>query len=200
MAKAKKDTTIEEPSVEETPEDKNARLESELAELKAQMALLLKANAQPTTASAPQKEKSIPFVNMTNGRVCLNGTRKWKIDGQFTKRMFLEKEARVIIANMPNAISSGVVYIADADFVRDNDLEAVYANILTDKQLKTLLKKDADVIIEAYKNTSEVQKNIIVGMITDMRMAGEKVDANVLMEIGEMSGRNLVSIEKRDDT
>ncbi|MCQ2077836.1 MAG: hypothetical protein MJZ20_12565 [Bacteroidaceae bacterium] len=205
MGRPKKDTTTEavvdgETIIEETAEDKNARLEAELAELKAQMALLIKANAQNVSVpTAPQKEKSIPFINMTDGKICLRGTRQWKLEGRFAKRMFLEKEARVIIANMPNAISSGIVYIADADFVKENDLEASYANILTDEQLKSLLKKDADVIVEAYKNTSDAQKDIIIGMITDMRMAGEKVDANVLFEIGKLSGRDLVSIEKRDD-
>lgn len=205
MGRPKKDTTTEavvdgETIIEETAEDKNARLEAELAELKAQMALLIKANAQNVSMpTAPQKEKSIPFINMTDGKICLRGTRQWKLEGRFAKRMFLEKEARVIIANMPNAISSGIVYIADADFVKENDLEASYANILTDEQLKSLLKKDADVIVEAYKNTSDAQKDIIIGMITDMRMAGEKVDANVLFEIGKLSGRDLVSIEKRDD-
>lgn len=205
MGRPKKDITTEavvdgETIIEETAEDKNARLEAELAELKAQMALLIKANAQNVSAPAvPQKEKSIPFINMTDGKICLRGTRQWKLEGRFAKRMFLEKEARVIVANMPNAISSGIVYIADADFVKENDLEASYANILTDEQLKSLLKKDADVIVEAYKNTSDAQKDIIIGMITDMRMAGEKVDANVLFEIGKLSGRDLVSIEKRDD-
>lgn len=205
MGRPKKDTTTEavvdgETIIEETAEDKNARLEAELAELKAQMALLIKANAQNVSVpTAPQKEKSIPFINMTDGKICLRGTRQWKLEGRFAKRMFLEKEARVIIANMPNAISSGIVYIADADFIKENDLEASYANILTDEQLKSLLKKDADVIVEAYKNTSDAQKDIIIGMITDMRMAGEKVDANVLFEIGKLSGRDLVSIEKRDD-
>lgn len=205
MGRPKKDTTTEavvdgETIIEETAEDKNARLEAELAELKAQMALLIKANAQNVSVpTALQKEKSIPFINMTDGKICLRGTRQWKLEGRFAKRMFLEKEARVIIANMPNAISSGIVYIADADFVKENDLEASYANILTDEQLKSLLKKDADVIVEAYKNTSDAQKDIIIGMITDMRMAGEKVDANVLFEIGKLSGRDLVSIEKRDD-
>lgn len=205
MGRPKKDTTIADesvdaPIVEETPEDKNARLEAELEELKAQMALLIKASSQNTSvATAPQKEKSIPFINMTDGKICLRGTRQWKLEGQFTKRNFLEKEARVIVANMPNAISSGIVYIADADFVKENDLEAVYANILTDKQLKSLLKNDADVVVEAYKNTSDAQKDIIIGMITDMRMAGEKVDANILDELGAMSGKDLRSIEKRDD-
>lgn len=205
MGRPKKDTTTEavvdgETIIEETAEDKNARLEAELAELKAQMALLIKANAQNVSVpTAPQKEKSIPFINMTDGKICLRGTRQWKLEGRFAKRMFLEKEARVIISNMPNAISSGIVYIADADFVKENDLEASYANILTDEQLKSLLKKDADIIVEAYKNTSDAQKDIIIGMITDMRMAGEKVDANVLFEIGKLSGRDLVSIEKRDD-
>lgn len=205
MGRPKKDTATEavvdgETIIEETAEDKNARLEAELAELKAQMALLIKANAQNVSVpTAPQKEKSIPFINMTDGKICLRGTRQWKLEGRFAKRMFLEKEARVIIANMPNAISSGIVYIADADFIKENDLEASYANILTDEQLKSLLKKDADVIVEAYKNTSDAQKDIIIGMITDMRMAGEKVDANVLFEIGKLSGRDLVSIEKRDD-
>lgn len=203
MGRPKKETEEITAVAKETAEDKNARLEKELEELKAQMALLLKANAKSDiavpTKKEKEKEKNIPFVNLTNGKVCLKGTKQWELIGQFTKKNFLEREARVIVSNMPNAIADGIVYIADADFIEENDLSAVYANLLTDKQLKELLKHDSSYVVEAYKSTSDAQKDIIVGMLTDMMLAGKKVDYNVLVEIGNLCGRDLVGIEIKDD-
>ena len=40
------------------------------------------------------------------------------------------------------------------------------------------------------------QKNVIIDMIVDKVLAGEKVDNNVLVELGRLSGKDLINIEK----
>lgn len=192
----KKDTANEAISAE------NESLKKQMEEMKAQMEamskMLAEAKSAPVTVdkSGVNKDRNITFVNLTNGTAVLRGNSFWKLEGRFASRTFLEREARIIVNNMPNMIRSGMVYITDAQFVEDNDLSEVYLNILSDKDLKELLSHDASYVVDVYKNVSEGQKNVIVDMIIDKVLAGEKVDNNVLVELGQLSGKDLINIDK----
>lgn len=170
-------------------------LKKQLSEMQAQMAVMMKAMAEKPTDAPNKKERNITFINMTTGTVILKGTSIWEIVGQFEKRSFLEREARMIVNNTRNLIQSGAVYIPDAQFVEDNDLAEVYQNILSDEEIKNVLKNNAEYVIETYKNACECQKGIIVNMIVEKRMKGEKVDNNILAELGELCGKDLINIE-----
>lgn len=179
----------------------NESLKKQMEEMKAQMEAMSKMLAEAKSApiaekSGVNKDRNITFVNLTNGTAVLRGNSFWKLEGRFASRTFLEREARIIVNNMPNMIRSGMVYITDAQFVEDNDLSEVYLNILSDKDLKELLSHDASYVVDVYKNVSEGQKNIIIDMIVDKVLAGEKVDNNVLVELGRLSGKDLINIEK----
>ena len=50
---------------------------------------------------------------------------------------------------MQNAIRSGMVYIADAQFVEEN-LAETYQYLLSDEKLKTLLDNSSGHVIEIY--------------------------------------------------
>lgn len=195
------------PVVEPTVEDvapvvdtEKENLKAELEALKAQMKMMadMIASSKSTAMEAPVEKKPdryIPFVNMAPGITYLRGSSMYKIEGQFTKRLFTEREARMIVNNMPNAISQGLVYILDAEFVKDCDLEDVYRTLLNNKDMENLLKKDPNSVIEIYKNASPAQKNIIIGMIIDKKLNAERIDGNILLELQSLSGRNLVDIE-----
>lgn len=206
-AKAEKVDEIATPdTVATTTTDKdisseNESLKKQMEEMKAQMEamskMLAEAKSTPVVEkSGVNKDRNITFVNLTNGTAVLRGNSFWKLEGRFASRTFLEREARIIVNNMPNMIRSGMVYITDAQFVEDNDLSEVYLNILSDKDLKELLSHDASYVVDVYKNVSEGQKNIIIDMIVDKVLAGEKVDNNVLVELGRLSGKDLINIEK----
>jgi len=92
-------------------------------------------------------------------------------------------------------IRSGMVYITDADFVKENDLADAYVNMLSDIDMKSLLAQDAKNVIDVYKNVSDNQKQIIIDMIIEQRKAGAKIDGNILTELGELCGKDLVHIE-----
>ena len=167
------------------------------AQMEAMSKMLAEAKSAPVAEkSGVNKDRNITFVNLTNGTAVLRGNSFWKLEGRFASRTFLEREARIIVNNMPNMIRSGMVYITDAQFVEDNDLSEVYLNILSDKDLKELLSHDASYVVDVYKNVSEGQKNVIIDMIVDKVLAGEKVDNNVLVELGRLSGKDLINIEK----
>lgn len=196
--KATAEVTQKPIETNDTLAQENAELKETIAAMKAQMELLAQQIIKPVEAPAKKKEKMVQFVNLTRGSVVLKGTQFWKIEGQFNARLFSEREARIIVNNMGNAIRSGLVYINDAEFVEENELGEAYATMLSDNDLRELLNKNYTYVIDAYKMVSDEQKKIIVDMIVQKREQGEMVDGNVLMELGKLCGRDLVSIEKDD--
>lgn len=206
MATAKTTTRAKEAEVVDDNVEKadvavfeNEALKAQIAEMKAQMELMAKMMAgNPVAASVaePKNDRMITFVNLTNGTATLRGNQIWSLEGRYASRSFLEREARIIVNNMPNMIRSGLVYITDAQFVKDNDLADAYMNILSDEDMKNLLVKDANYVIDVYKNVADGQKQIIVDMIIEQRKAGVKIDSNILVELGEMCGKDLVHIDE----
>ena len=175
---------------------------NEIAELKAQIALLMKAqkaSIQTTTVeSTPKKKKNVTIINLFAGGLTVKGNSYYHFDKQFDKRAFSEAEATAIVNNMPNAAREGIFYITDAQFVEDNDLSDAYENMIDDVKMKTILSLDANSVLVLYKNASEAQKTIIENMIVNGRLNGEALDANVLVELGKITGKNYMEIETMD--
>lgn len=191
-------------STTEKPETDSriAEQANEIAELKAQIALLMKAqkaSTQTTTVeSTPKKKKSITIINLFAGGLTVKGNSYYHFDKQFDKRAFSEAEATAIVNNMPNAAREGIFYITDAQFVEDNDLSDAYENMIDDVKMKTILLLDANSVLVLYKNASEAQKTIIENMIVNGRLNGEALDANILVELGKITGKNYMEIETMD--
>ena len=173
----------------------NEKLKNEMNELKNQLAMLSQMIMQNNTKTEIKKSnKLIRFINLTNSVLVLKGTNNYALKNQFDYRDFLESEARIIVNNTPNAIHSGLCYIADSNFVEDCNLNDVYNSLLTEDQLKTLLIQNAEYVIDIYKNAPEGQKSIIISMIENKQLNGQKIDANILLELGNLSGKNLIGI------
>lgn len=170
-------------------------LKKQIEEMKAQMEAMTKLISAKEEKEEKIKapERQISFVNMTSGTCVLKGSSVYRIEGQFKSRSFLEREARIIVNNMKNAIEQGYIYIANADFVKENDLDLIYENLLSDKELRELFGKNPQVIIETYKTVNEGQKQIIVNMIQEAKENNKYIDANVLLEIGKLSGVDLIN-------
>lgn len=192
-------------SVEVVKDDKDERLAiqaKQIANLQAQLEVLMKAqaNTQATVVEAPKaKRKMIKIISLVSGTLVLQGSRVITLDKQFDSVTVTDNEARLIISNMPNSARDGIFYIADADFVEENNLEDAYLTMLDDKQLKTLLSKNAKDVLEIYQNTPDAQKRIIDDMIKDGRLMGVQIDANILMEIGKINGVDYLGMEKIED-
>lgn len=188
----------------EKPETDSRIIEqaNEIAELKAQIALLMKAQKASTQTVAveptPKKKKSITIINLFAGGLTVKGNSYYHFDKQFDKRAFSEAEATAIVNNMPNAAREGIFYITDAQFVEDNDLSDAYENMIDDVKMKTILSLDANSVLVLYKNASEAQKTIIENMIVNGRLNGESLDANVLVELGKITGKNYMEIDTMD--
>ena len=204
-ATTKKTTTVTTTTnATEKPETDSriAEQANEIAELKAQIALLIKAQKASTQTVAveptPKKKKSITIINLFAGGLTVKGNSYYHFDKQFDKRAFSEAEATAIVNNMPNAAREGIFYITDAQFVEDNDLSDAYENMIDDVKMKTILSLDANSVLVLYKNASEAQKTIIENMIVNGRLNGESLDANVLVELGKITGKNYMEIDTMD--
>lgn len=180
----------------------NELLKKQMEAMQAQIELLVK---QMTMSNAPvastkKSERNIEFINMVPGTLVLRGNQIWKIEGQFNSRSFLEREARIIVNNMQNTIRSGYVYIADYDFIQENELTGVYDTMLSDQQLKDLLNKNFKEVVEIYKTVPKTQQDIIVRMIKERKEVGVQIDANILIQIGELCGQDLLrGVEYEDE-
>lgn len=173
----------------------NELLKKQMEAMQVQMELLVKQvamNTNTTNTTNQKPERNIEFINMVPGTLVLRGSQIWKIEGQFNSRSFLEREARIIVNNMQNTIRSGYVYIADYDFIQENELTEVYDIMLSDKQLKDLLNKNFKEVVEIYKTVPKAQQDIIVRMIKERKESGVQIDANILIQIGELCGQDLL--------
>lgn len=178
--------------------EKLASQEKEMSDLKAQMEMLLKSlsnKEEKNESKTKNNKKTIKFINMTTGGFTIRGTRLYHLDKQFDFQVFSESEARVIVNNMPNSIANGQLYIADHNFIEECELDYIYESLIDDKTLKNLLNKSSEDVCEIYKNASDSQKKIIVDMITEKQINEEKIDANVLVDLGKLCGIDFMKIE-----
>lgn len=199
----KKETTPTTPVVDEEKEQLKAQLaeqQKRMEEMMAQMQVLMQAQSNSTTSTkSVNPNKQIVFINMTSGGLNLKGTRMYHIDNQFGTKSVQESEARVIVANMPNTIAEGYVYIPDNEFLESCNMGGVYDGMLNDEQMKTLLNQDANYVCDVFENATDSQKRIIIDMVSDRQLNGKPVDANILVRLGKLCGVDFLDIEPLDD-
>ena len=190
------------PAIEENEalKAKIAEQEQQMADLMAQIKVMMQAQAATNPVNIEEKAaRGIKFISLVPGGLTLKGNRMYHIDKQFSYKMIPESEARAILSNMPNTVASGMVYIADKEFVNKNDLSGVYEEILSDKQLKELLQQNANDVCEIYKQASMAQREIIVDMVVNRKLNGLPIDANIVVEIGKLCGKDLMSITPEEE-
>ena len=66
-----------------------------------------------------------------------------------------------------------VFYIMDKNVVRNHGLTYFYKNILTKEKIINILDYNKDIIIEFFKNTSNIQQETIVSILIDKIKNGE---------------------------
>ena len=202
-ANTKTTKQTETPVVDAEKEALKAQLaeqQKRMEEMMAQMQVLMQAQSNSTTSTKPvNSNKQIVFINMTSGGLNLKGTRMYHIDNQFGTKSVQESEARVIVANMPNTIAEGYVYIPDNEFLESCNMGGVYDGMLNDEQMKTLLNQDANYVCDVFENATDSQKRIIIDMVSDRQLNGNSVDANILIRLGKLAGVNFLDIEPLEE-
>ena len=197
MANTKKVKTEELAAEVDVSAEMKAKIAAQEKQIEQLMAMVQAQLGSSTKITKPNK--SIKFISLVTGGLTLKGNRMYHIDKQFGYKMIPEGEAKAIVANMPNTIVNGMVYIADKDFVEACELSGVYEEILSDKQLKELLQRNANDVCEIYKQASQAQKEIIVDMVVNRKLNGMPIDANIVVEIGKLCGKDLMSITPEEE-
>ena len=199
----KKATAPTTPVVDTEKEQLKAQLAEQqrrMEEMMAQMQVLMQAQSNSTMPTkSVNSNKQIVFINMTSGGLNLKGTRMYHIDNQFGAKSVQESEARVIVANMPNTIADGYVYIPDNEFLESCNMGGVYDGMLNDEQMKTLLNQDANYVCDVFENATDSQKRIIIDMVSDRQLNGNPVDANILVRLGKLAGVDFLDIEPLEE-
>ena len=199
----KKATAPTTPVVDTEKEQLKAQLAEQqrrIEEMMAQMQVLMQAQSNSTMPTkSVNSNKQIVFINMTSGGLNLKGTRMYHIDNQFGSKSVQESEARVIVANMPNTIAEGYVYIPDNEFLESCNMGGVYDGMLNDEQMKTLLNQDANYVCDVFENATDSQKRIIIDMVSDRQLNGNPVDANILVRLGKLAGVDFLDIEPLEE-
>ena len=199
----KKETAPTTPVVDTEKEQLKAQLaeqQKRMEEMMAQMQVLMQAQSNSVTpVNSANPNKQIVFINMTAGGLNLKGTRMYHIDNQFGTKSVQESEARVIVANMPNAIADGYVYIPDNEFLESCNMGGVYDGMFNDEQMKTLLNQDANYVCDVFENATDSQKRIIIDMVSDRQLNGKPVDANILVRLGKLAGVDFLDIEPLEE-
>lgn len=199
----KKEASPTTPVVDTEKEQLKAQLaeqQKRMEEMMAQMQVLMQAQSNTVAPVNPvNSNKQIVFINLTAGGLNLKGTRMYHIDNQFGTKSVQESEARVIVANMPNTIADGYVYIPDNEFLESCNMGGVYDGMLNDEQMKTLLNQDANYVCDVFENATDSQKRIIIDMVSDRQLNGKPVDANILVRLGKLAGVDFLDIEPLDD-
>ena len=200
---AKKEAAPTTPVVDAEKEQLKAQLaeqQKRMEEMMAQMQVLMQAQSNSITSTkSVNPNKQIVFINMTSGGLNLKGTRMYHIDNQFGTKSVQESEARVIVANMPNTVADGYVYIPDNEFLESCNMGGVYDGMLNDEQMKTLLNQDANYVCDVFENATDSQKRIIIDMVSDRQLNGKPVDANILVRLGKLAGVDFLDIEPLEE-
>ena len=100
----------------------------------------------------------------------------------------------IVRANRDMA-KSGRFYILDERVVNKLRLKNNYKNILTPEQLKKLFAVSADKAIDLYNLANDMQRQTIIELVKQAKFNSENVDYNLLRELSELSGIDLMNAE-----
>lgn len=207
--KAVKEEVIEEKSIVEESKAEPVKSEVDVAALLQEIELLKKAVASQPVAQVQEEEKKIghddlvPVVSHFVGGLALSADGKGGNPiyyfSQFNEVQDIPfGDLRDIVRNNASFAQGGYFYILDTEAVKQLRLEGYYQRQLTHDEMVHLFNNNPEQIIELYKMAPEAEKELILDLIEDKKQRGENVDGNVLVTLGELSGRNLVGIEQLD--
>lgn len=143
-------------------------------------------------------DEEILVISLTPNKLNLigdNGVVLFSFDAMYEEQYIDYASLREIVRINRDMARNGRFYILDERAVNKLRLKNNYKNVLTPEQLKTLINSNTDKAIELYKLANPVQQSTIIEMVKQAKFRGENVDYNLLRELGELSGINLIDIE-----
>lgn len=107
-------------------------------------------------------------------------------------------DLRSIVKNNKGFVKQGLFYIANESAVKQLRLKSLYTKLLSNEDVLHLLDKDNKTIIDLYKLAPVEQQKSIIDMISMAVKDGKKIDTTVLVELGKLSGKELIKLEPEE--
>ena len=185
------------------------QLEKQLADMQAALAsLTAKPARKPRAVSRRQPEVATGIAPNTYVKVMslvdnpLNLSTKPHGKGRTfrfesfgdIKSMFYS-ELLEVIENHPNFFNAGYFYILDNRVIEENNWQEVYSKILTKEQMETVYGNSTGAI-SLYKTSNAKQQKVIAEWFIDQVVMGKPVDRNLIAEISEISGVDIMERAK----
>lgn len=184
----------------------NSELKAQMKQMQEQMNLLFQKFAMANlNGQSNQQDKDIDVVSLVNATLLIstNGRsdgKVYKFTNQFESQPIPESDLKEIVRAMPRTSRDGYFYILDSDFVRNNGLASSYRNVLDQTEMANIFNLNSKDFIEKYNYVSNAQKKIIENMLINKRLMNEDVDANIMLALQKVTGRNYMEIEPLENT
>ena len=181
-------------------DEQSKQLEAQLQQMQMLMTLLQQNQSQPTEEEEEDELEDVLVINLVPCRLNLigsDGRAMYTFHKMYEEQYIDFNDLREIVKSKSgrSMARNGRFYILNERAVDKLRLKNDYRKILNPEQLQTLLKRSVDSVVELYKLAPEGQQKVILDMIKEKKYAGEKVDLNILQELGEVAGVDLINIE-----
>ena len=105
------------------------------------------------------------------------------------------RDLKDIVRNNRGFAQRGLFYIANNKAVDKLRLKSYYQKLISSEDMMNIFNKKPNEIIELYKLAPEDEKKTIIDLIIDKKMNKQKVNNDVLVELGELCGKDLINID-----
>ena len=101
-----------------------------------------------------------------------------------------------IVHNHQSFAEKGRFYIFDKNFVKNHGLSEYYNKFLTKEIIENMLSYNSEEIVNLFKNTTDVQKDIIVNLLIKKIVSGEQVDVSKVDIISRLAGVGIYDVAR----
>lgn len=143
-------------------------------------------------------DDEILVINLMPNKLNLLGDRgvvMFSFDHMYEEQYIDYSTLKEIVRLNRQMAKNGRFYIADERAVNKLRLKNDYKNILSPEQLKRIIGQDVNKAIELYKLAPTGQKSVIIDLVKEAKFNKGGVDYNLLKELSEISGVDLVNVE-----
>ena len=182
-----------------------ATLEKKVAEQQAQIEELMKIIQSGMNVVAPttntediNADEDILVVSLTPNKLNLvgsDGSTLFSFDAMYEEQYIDYASLKEIVRVNRDMAKNGRFYILDEKAVNILRLKNNYKNVLTPEQMKQILSSNTEHAVELYKLANATQQQTILDVVRQAKFNGKDVDYNLLRELGELSGVNLIDAE-----
>ena len=172
------------------------QMQSELASLKKENETL-KASGTSNNVEILNGDAEVEVMDLFAGSLTLytegfgQGTKYPFPDGFGEVIDIPLSDLKLIVKNNSEIAKSGYFYIMNEEAVNICRLKKAYESLLSPEQMEKLSSATADTVVALYNSAPKSQKEIIIEYFASKKSNGERVDHNILYQLGELSGRKL---------